>query len=65
MTARELLDAIIANDRIFTREQIDNFFRALMDDTLENKIAMELTPNDDGSAYTLPDGSVITQEVIE
>lgn len=45
-----------------TREEIDNFFRLLAEDTLENQIAMTLTPDDAGTLYTTITGETIKVE---
>ena len=59
MTATELLNAIIANGKTCTRDEIDAFFNALSTDTFDNQVAMTLKPDDFGIIYTLPDGATI------
>lgn len=61
MTASELFTVMVALGHT-TREQIDDFFRALSTDTLENQIAMTLVPSDDGFVYTTIDGKTIKVE---
>lgn len=41
------------------RQNIDAFFAVLAADTLENQIAMTLTPNDFGTEYTTVTGALI------
>lgn len=45
-----------------SRQNIDQFFFLLSSDTLENQIAMELTPNDYGTEYTTVTGVLIKVE---
>jgi hypothetical protein len=58
MTTRELYDQMVARGWA-TREEIDEFFALLSQDTLENQIEMALTPNDYGTEYTTIDGKKI------
>lgn len=58
MTATEMFNAMVADGQC-TREYVDEFFRALSTDTLENQIAMTLTPNDFGTEYTTVNGDLI------
>jgi hypothetical protein len=62
MTAAELF-ALMVGFGETTREQIDEFFRLLADDTLANQEAMTLTPDDFGIVYTTIDGKTITVKV--
>lgn len=58
-TASDLFNAIVALGET-SREEIDAFFSALLDETLDNKILMTLTPNDSGTVYTTVDNKTIT-----
>lgn len=58
MTARELFDVMVSTGET-TRDNIDNFFYLLSQDTLENQIEMTLTPNDFGTEYTTVNGDLI------
>jgi hypothetical protein len=51
MTAQEIFDVMVSAGQT-TRETIDEFFLLLSSDTLENQIAMTLTPDDSGTEYT-------------
>lgn len=62
MTTTTMFDAMVATG-LTTREEVDTFFVLLSIDTLENQIAMTLTPNNDGSEYTTVGGKHI--KVIE
>lgn len=62
MTAAEIFSLMVAFGET-TRQQIDEFFRLLADDTLENQIAMTLMPDDFGMIYTTTDGKTITVKV--
>lgn len=58
MTATEYFTIMVAmGEATFT--QLNEFFRLLADDTLENQEAMTLTPNDDCSEYTTVTGAKI------
>ena len=58
MTATEMFNTMVAAGTC-TRKYIDQFFYLLSSDTLENQIAMTLTPNDEGNEYTTVDGDLI------
>lgn len=57
MTATDLFTAMVANSAT-TREEVDNFFYLLSQDTLANQEAMTLT-TDDGIIYTTSDSKTI------
>lgn len=58
MTATELFNEMVQSGET-TRETIDKFFFELSQDTLENQIAMTLTPDDFGIEYTTIGGQII------
>ena len=58
MTATELFNAMVASG-ISTRENIDNFFYLLSQDSLVNQEAMTLTPDDFGTTYFTVDAKEI------
>jgi hypothetical protein len=58
MTATEIFNIMVAAGTA-TRDEIDEFFALLSTDTLENQIAMTLTPNGNGTIYTTVDGNTI------
>lgn len=61
MTTTTLFTSMVALG-LTTREQIDEFFRLLADDTLTNQEAMSLIPDDSGEMYTTIDGKSIKVE---
>lgn len=62
MTTQEIFNQMTATGTA-TRETIDQFFALLAVDTLENQIAMALTPDDFGMIHTTRDNKTI--EIIE
>lgn len=61
MVLKATFDQMVA-DGVTTRETIDKFFFLLSSATLDEQIAMTLTPNDFGTEYTTFDGKIIKVE---
>lgn len=62
MTAYEILDTIIENGYVATRQQIDDYFAWVATASNEDQIELELVPNDFGTEYTTKTSMVIRIE---
>lgn len=52
MTAYEIWAEALAAGGVTTRQKIDEYFAWCSTAPLDDQIALELSPNDDGSVYT-------------